>query len=121
MEAIQNAVQNGIEQLSGTQVGHNAQPGDSYRFGPRTREELLESAHLAAESEGIDPRLQFRQLRDPAKQFGNIEHDAVNQQMRSPNGLILPTGYAVDPDEGPDPEPRADGKRASADPMPWLL
>lgn len=125
MEAVQNAVQNGIENLSATQVGANSHPGDEYRFRARTREELIESAQLAAESRGIDPRSQFRNLQDPAKQFGNIEHDQVNQQIRSTNGLILPAGYAPPPRDEDFEQPKADGNRAdqrkNTDPMPWLL
>lgn len=46
MAAVQNAVQLGIENLSGTSISVNSHPGDSYRFGARSAEELKASAHL---------------------------------------------------------------------------
>jgi hypothetical protein len=48
MFGVQNAVQNGIENLSGSSVNVNGQPGDEYRFRARTKEELLASQQLAA-------------------------------------------------------------------------
>jgi hypothetical protein len=43
---VRNAVQNGIENLSGTNVSVNANPQDSYRFRARTAEELKATQHL---------------------------------------------------------------------------
>lgn len=46
MTAVQNAVQNGIENLSGSSVSSNAHPEDGYRFRARTKDELLQSQGL---------------------------------------------------------------------------
>lgn len=46
MDAIRNAVQIGIEQLSRPAVAMNSHPGDGYAFQARTAAELKESAHL---------------------------------------------------------------------------
>lgn len=46
VDAVKNAVQNGIELLSNTSISGNSQSGDSYRFEARTREELLSTQHL---------------------------------------------------------------------------
>lgn len=57
MDAVQNAVQNGIEQLSGSHVSSNEMSltdGAQYRFMARSREQLLESQHLAADSRVVD-------------------------------------------------------------------
>jgi hypothetical protein len=43
---VQNAVQNGIENLSGSSVSSNSHPQDPYRFRARTRDELLASQAL---------------------------------------------------------------------------
>jgi len=51
--AVQNAVQNGIENLSGTAVSTNAHPEDGYRFRARTKEELMQSQQLAADARDI--------------------------------------------------------------------
>lgn len=45
-DAVRNAVQNGIELLSGTAVSVNAHPHDGYRFPARSKEELLATQHL---------------------------------------------------------------------------
>lgn len=49
---MQNAVQNGIENLSGSSVSSNGHPQDPYRFRARTREELLASQALVP---GVNP------------------------------------------------------------------
>lgn len=57
MDAVRNAVQNGIEQLSGQAVATNSHPGDPYRFKPRNREELLASqaeAHMAGAADPVE-------------------------------------------------------------------
>jgi hypothetical protein len=44
--AVQLAVQNGIENLSGTSISGNAHPQDQYRFPARSKEELIQTQHL---------------------------------------------------------------------------
>lgn len=44
--AVQSAVQNGIENLSGSSVATNNKPSDAYRFPARNAEELKATAHL---------------------------------------------------------------------------
>jgi hypothetical protein len=46
VDAVKNAVQNGIELLSNTSISGNSQSGDSYRFEARTRDELMATQHL---------------------------------------------------------------------------
>lgn len=43
-------MQNGIENLSGTNVSMNAHPDDGYKFRARTKEELIASQQIAASS-----------------------------------------------------------------------
>lgn len=62
--AVQNAVQNGIEQLSRTSISYNAHPGDEYRFDARTKDQLIQSKDLAANSGGVKAG---RKVLDPAK------------------------------------------------------
>lgn len=50
--AVLNAVQNGIENLSGTSISSNAHPEDGYKFGARTAEELKQSQQLVAPAGG---------------------------------------------------------------------
>lgn len=52
MEAVQNAVQNAIDQLNRPAVSSNAHPEDGYRFRARTADELKQSAHLVP---GVNP------------------------------------------------------------------
>ena len=52
-DGVRNAVQNGIENLSRTSLSSNAHPEDGYKFRARTREELLASQKLAANSGGV--------------------------------------------------------------------
>lgn len=105
MEAVQNGVQNSIEQLSGTAVTVNADPNGAYRFAARTRQELIESTQQAAESRGVDPRSQFSQLQDPARQrLGAPEVDVSQHEVHSTSGLILPPGV-----EAPVEAPSSDG------------
>jgi len=71
MEAVQNAVHNGVERFSQSPqissnelaIGH----GGSYRFPARTREELIQSEQMAADRRVIGVTEKFSQLRDPAK------------------------------------------------------
>lgn len=46
--AVQNAVQNGIENLSGTSISSNSHKDDGYRFAARRKEELIASQKLVA-------------------------------------------------------------------------
>jgi len=107
MDAVQNAVQNGIEQLSGSTVSTNGHPGDPYRFQPRTREELLQSQHLAADSGAVGQRAP---VQDPA---------------RTRLGAPPPEGEeeALNPRPAVAPSPHGDGssRRLDDGPMPWLL
>lgn len=52
-EAIKNAVQNGIENLSGSTVTMNGAPGGSYQYPARSREELLATQHLVADARTV--------------------------------------------------------------------
>lgn len=63
MEGVKNAVQNGIENLSGSSVSSNAHPEDGYRYRARTRDELIQSQQLAANSGVVKAG---QQTRDPA-------------------------------------------------------
>ncbi|MCP4899960.1 MAG: hypothetical protein GY906_23575 [bacterium] len=121
MEAVQNGVQNCIDQLSGTSISVNEDPNGAYRFPARTKEQLIESQQQAAETKGVDPRSQFKQLRDPASQeLGAPEVDVSKHEVHSTSGLILPPGV-----EAPEPAPSSDGegssRRLDDGPMPWLL
>lgn len=53
-EGIKNAVQNGIENLSGTSIAVNAHPEDGYRFPARTADELKATSHLVPATVKID-------------------------------------------------------------------
>jgi hypothetical protein len=64
MFAVQNAVQNGIEQLSKTSISYNSAPEDEYRFNARTKEQLLQSKELVANQGGVRAG---RKVLDPAK------------------------------------------------------
>lgn len=66
MAAVQNAVQNGIENLSGTSIAMNAHPDDGYRYRARTREELLASQALVANAGTVSAG---REAQDPAAAF----------------------------------------------------
>jgi len=68
VDAVKHAVQNGIEQLSGTSLKANSQPGDRYRFEARTKEELLASQGQAAPVE-IPPGVEADIA--PPSQHGN--------------------------------------------------
>jgi hypothetical protein len=65
MDGVKNAVQNGIDNLSGTSIGYNAHPDDGYRFRARTKEELMGSEHLAAANGNVRAG---QRVRDPAAQ-----------------------------------------------------
>lgn len=52
-EGVRNAVQNGIENLSGTSISSNSHPEDGYRFRARTAEEIKESKGLVAPVGGV--------------------------------------------------------------------
>lgn len=49
---IREAVQNGIENLSGTNISSNAHPQDGYKFRARTKDELVASQQLVAPTGG---------------------------------------------------------------------
>lgn len=66
-----NAIQNCVENLSGTSVGSNSHPGDPYSHAARTRQELIDTQQQVANSRQVDQRAGFRQLQDPAKVLGS--------------------------------------------------
>lgn len=53
MDAVKNAVQNGIENLSGSSISMNAHPEDGYKFRARTKDELIQSQQLAASARDV--------------------------------------------------------------------
>lgn len=135
MEAVQNAVQTGIEQLSQTNVTSNGAPiaeEGGYHFQARTREELLKSQQEAAEARGIDPKSRFSQLQDPATGIpGTPSWDVTDIEVQSPSGLTLPQGAkrlvppkppaAPTPKSAPSsPKPPAPPKGPSQ-PQGWLM
>lgn len=90
MDAVQNAVQNCIELLSGSSVSSNSIPiqdGGGYRFRARTKEELLESERLAADSQVVNQRAKMEQVRDPAKQF-EVNNDGNKPVERRGSGGV---------------------------------
>lgn len=52
MDGVKYAVQNGIDNLSGSSISSNAHPEDGYRFRARTAEELKQSKELVAPAGG---------------------------------------------------------------------
>jgi hypothetical protein len=62
-DAIKNAVQNGIENLSGSVVTQNGAPGGSYQYPARSREELLATQHLVADARTLGKN---EESQDPA-------------------------------------------------------
>lgn len=101
MFAVQNAVQNGIENLSGTSISSNAHPEDGYRYRARTKDELLQSAHLVANA------------RDVAR--GDRAHDPAVKFLGAPemaeDGTFLPTERTAPASSPPAPQK----------PKGWLL
>lgn len=89
MEAVKFAVQNGIEQLSKTNLTSNGHPGDGYRFEPRSRDELIASQQLAAEDRAVAPNLGFQELRDPA------------EALAEPSGKAKPPAARKKSEDGP--------------------
>jgi hypothetical protein len=115
MDAVQNAVQNGVEQLSKSNVNVNADPADPYRFNARTKDELNRDAALAANTGQTDPRKRFSQLKDPAvEQLGSPEWDPEVDD--GPPFPKAPPGARA-----PQPAPSPNGQRSSGGPVPWLL
>lgn len=92
MVGVQNAVQNGIDNLSKTSINVNAMPGDEYRFRARNREELIQSEGLAANSGGV--------------RAGRPALDPAATELHAP---------ALSDDDEPAPSPKA------AEPKGWLL
>jgi hypothetical protein len=80
--AVKNAVQNGIENLSGTAVSSNSHPGDGYRFQARTKDELLQSQQLAASAREVGRK--DRPMDPAAQQLQSIPVDD--------NGVIIIPG-----------------------------
>lgn len=93
---MQNAVQNGIENLSGTSISMNAHPDDGYRFGARTKDELLQSQQLAESSGNVRAG---KKVLDPA----HTELKAPEWSDEDQTKIIVPSQ---------DPPPQAKG---------WLL
>jgi hypothetical protein len=80
MAAVQNAVQNGIENLSGTSISSNSHPQDPYRFGARSAEELKATAHLV-------PKVNLADLPPPEEPA--VVTPAAKPKPPSPKGWIL--------------------------------
>lgn len=80
MDAIRNAVQNGIENLSGTSISSNSHPQDPYRFGARSAEELKATAHLVS-------KVNLADLPPPEEPAG--VPPAAKPKSPSPKGWIL--------------------------------
>jgi len=90
MEAVKHAVQNGVEQLSGSSITSNAHPDDGYRFRARTKEELLQSQQLAANNGNV--------------RAGRAALDPAQAELGAP-------GWEDDeqPSLAPAPSPKAEG------------
>lgn len=85
MVGVQNAVQNGIENLSGSSISSNSHPEDGYRYRARTAEELKQSANLVPQvrKEDLPPD-------DPET------HEALHQQQRpAPPSPKAPAGWLI--------------------------
>ncbi len=112
MTAVQNAIQNCIENLSGTQApAMNADPlgqGGTYAFAARTAAELQASAAQAAHAGQVsDARVQqaaAAQQADVALANGQLDMFAVLQGQA---GLQDPASQGMPPTEVPN-EPRSD-------------
>lgn len=90
MSAVQNAVQNGIENLSGTSISTNSHPGDGYRFQARTKDELLQS-------QGIVPAVRIEDL--PPDDNGRIEiPPGVTVEL--PHRIVVPNPPKAKKPEG---------------------
>lgn len=98
MFAVQNAVQNGIENLSKTSISMNAQPDDEYRFNARTKEQLVQSKDLVANQGNVKAG---RKVLDPAK----TELGAPEWSDEEQTKIIVPASELL-------PPPKAKG---------WLL
>lgn len=96
---MKNAVQNGIENLSGTSISSNAHPEDGYRYRARTKEELLQSQELAANNGNVRAG---KLIVDPAKEVLNAPEWSDEDQTK----IIVPGATT------PTPPPQAKG---------WLL
>ena len=69
--AVKEAVQKCYEQLSGTVVEANQQPGGNYKFAARNKDELIASAHEVADASTVNPNVPIEKVRDPAKDSDN--------------------------------------------------
>tara|TARA_R110000772_G_C13310120_1_gene439925 strand:+ start:6883 stop:7203 length:321 start_codon:yes stop_codon:yes gene_type:complete len=69
--AVKECVQRCYEQLGGTQVEANGQPGGSYKFAARNKDELLTSQREVADSSKVNPTVPIENVRDPAKEADN--------------------------------------------------
>lgn len=114
MNAIQEAVQNSIEMLSGQAPQANAQPlaqGGRYAFAARTAQELQATQKLAAENGVVTPATRQQQLAgqqaDQAMAAGNVDMFEVLQRAA---GMQDPaTGQAPQPQQQEAPsEPGSD-------------
>ena len=115
MEAVQNAVTNGVQRFTAAPVVGSNQlalgQGGGYQFPARTREELIDTTQVAAEERAIDPRSRFAQLHDPAtSELGAPPPSAVS----APEGIIIPNG-AQKPDDARPQQRHNDG------PVQWVL
>ena len=69
--AVKEVVQKCYEQLGGTVVESNSQPGGSYKFAARSKDELLASQHEVADSAVVNPTAPIEKVRDPATEPDN--------------------------------------------------
>lgn len=83
---MRHAVQNGIENLSGTNVSMNAHPEDGYRFRARTAEELKQSEHLV-------PRVNPADL--PPPEENNAIVVQPGQRLELPKIVLPPKGWLL--------------------------
>ena len=86
---MQNAVQNGIENLSGSSVSTNSHPQDPYRFRARTRDELLASQNLvpAANAAELPPEDEPSGVAAPRRVIAATPPPKA--QPKAPQGWIL--------------------------------
>jgi hypothetical protein len=108
---VQNAVQNGIENLSGSSISANGHPQDPYRFRARTKEELLQSQGLAASARDVGR--QDRPQDTAAAQLGAQEWEDDGSIMSPPPGYVPPGAVAVPPRVVAPTPPKA--------PQGWVL
>lgn len=87
--AAGSAVQMGIENFGGSTLSHNAAPGDPYRHQARSREELLATEHLAADSRSVGAREAPREAVAPVSRAAGPQTQAPSPPKASGDAWTL--------------------------------